>query len=264
MAQFSVNRKSHYLSSNRDLHEVVMIADKDGNINSGGGALTNINLAGGLIEGYSSINKFGYNEDLGNNGFESIWDGSSVYSYPASPEPCVVASANGPQTGAVVEIQGLDAGYNLIVESVPVGASSSASFIRIFRAILTTPPVGEETNTADINLLINGSIAATILDGAGQTLMAIYTIPAGKTGYLTKLFCSVDKSTDVVFRLMARPEGGAFNVKGQFGTFGVPLTYEYTVPLVFTEKTDIEIRAQSGNTCGAGAIFDIILVDNDG
>ena len=62
---------------------------------------------------------------------------------------------------------------------------------------------------------------------------------------------------------MARPENGAFSVKGQFGTAGgAAITYDYPVPLKFEEKTDIEIRALSGTTLGAGAIFDLILVDN--
>ena len=36
----------------------------------------------------------------------------------------------------------------------------------------------------------------------------------------------------------------------------------YAVPLVFTEKTDIKIDIAAGGTVGAGATFDIILVDN--
>ena len=37
MAQYSVNRKNHYHGGNSDIHEVVMMSDKDGNIiNSAG------------------------------------------------------------------------------------------------------------------------------------------------------------------------------------------------------------------------------------
>ena len=64
-----------------------------------------------------------------------------------------------------------------------------------------------------------------------------------------------------IFKIMAKPVDGAFNVKGQFGTAGVPITYDYPVPLQFSEKTDIEIRATSGNN-GAGAVFDLIILDN--
>ena len=92
--------------------------------------------------------------------------------------------------------------------------------------------------------------------------MAVYTVPAGKTDYLMKLQASPDKNTDVLFKLVVKEFGGAFLTKGVFGTFGVPVTYDYPVPLRFPEKTDIEIQGKAGNTCGAGALFDVILVDN--
>ena len=92
--------------------------------------------------------------------------------------------------------------------------------------------------------------------------MALYTVPAGKTAYLLKVHFNVTKSTDIEFRLVVKPFGGAFNVKGQFGTFGVPVEYNYPVPLRFEEKTDIELECLAGNTCAAGGLFDLILVDN--
>ena len=74
---------------------------------------------------------------------------------------------------------------------------------------------------------------------------------------------SIDKNVDVIYKLMARPyNDGAFNIKGQFGTFGSPIDHNYPVPLKFEEKTDIEVRAEAGNSCGGGATFDLILVDN--
>lgn len=257
MAQFDKN-KEQLLVNNRHLYEVVMLADKDGNFINNMGSLTNINLAGGLLEGYSSINKFGYKETLG-NGLETVWDSSGVYVYPSNPTP---ATVTGSDTGAIVSIQGLDQDYNLVVEAVPVGQSSVATFLRVFRATVIVPAAGQTTNVSDITITVDGIVAAKIIAGKGQTCMSVYTVPAGKTGYLLQLQCSVDKSTDVIFQLLARPFGGAFNVKGVFGTFASPVNYKYSVPLVYTEKTDIEVRAESGNTCGAGAVFDLVLVDN--
>ena len=39
------------------------------------------------------------------------------------------------------------------------------------------------------------------------------------------------------------------------------MTYDYPVPLEFDEKTDLEVRIKAGATTGAGAIFDLILID---
>lgn len=259
MAQYSVNRSRHYPSAgNKDIHEVVMLADKDGNIINSAGAASNIPIAAGLVDGYSHVNKFGFNPAIGSGGWESIYDGSNAYTYTTLADVAVIASSDPLDTGALVEVQGLDQDYNLVVEDVAVGASSVTTFIRIFRMIFK----GTASNVGDVTATVNGLVLATILAGSGQTLMAIYTVPAGKTAYLLKLQCNVTKSTDVQFRLMARPFGASFNVKGRFGTFGVPLEYNYPVPLVFAEKTDIEIQVLCGNTAAAGALFDIILVDN--
>ena len=57
MAQFSVRSQKNLY--NKDLHEVVMIADKDGNLLNTSGAASNIPLAAGALTGYSHINKFG-------------------------------------------------------------------------------------------------------------------------------------------------------------------------------------------------------------
>jgi hypothetical protein len=119
-------------------------------------------------------------------------------------------------------------------------------------------------NTTDISVSINGTVVAKILDGNGQTLMSVYTIPAGKTGYLMQIMGTMDKANaPVKFKLFARPFGNGFNLKGQFGTQGGnPVSYNYSVPLVFTEKTDIKVNVETAGAVGCGATFDLILVDN--
>ena len=260
MAQYSVGRGSHYHGGNSDIHEVVMLADKDGNIINSAGAASNIPIAAGLVDGYSHINKFGFNPTIGSGTWETVYDGSNAYTYLTTAGVATLASTDPADNGKTVEVQGLDENYNLVVEDVLIGASSITTFIRIFRMIFKDGTV--TTNVGIITATVGGAVKASILAGNGQTLMAIYTVPAGKTAYLFKLHCNVTKSTDVQFRLMAKPFGGAFNIKGLFGTFGVPLEYNYPVPLVFTEKTDIEIQTLCGNTAAAGALFDLILVDN--
>ena len=67
---------------------------------------------------------------------------------------------------------------------------------------------------------------------------------------------------DAKQNLFAREFGGAFNLKGQWGTQGGnSVNYDYPVPLEFTEKTDIKIDVTTGAAVGCGAIFDLVLVD---
>lgn len=260
MAQYSVSRKNHYHGGNSDIHEVVMMSDKDGNIINSAGASSNINISAGLVDGYSHINKFGFNPSIGSGDWETIYDGSNKYTYLTVAGVAAIASDDSADNGKTVEVQGLNENYQLVVEDVLIGASSQTTFIRIFRMIFKDGVA--TTNEGDITATVGGSVKATILAGSGQTLMAVYTVPAGKTAYLLKVHFNVTKNTDVQFRLMSKPFGGAFNVKGQFGTFGVPVEYNYPVPLRFEEKTDIELECLAGNTCAAGGLFDLILVDN--
>lgn len=258
MAQYSVNRGRHYGVNNSDLHEVVMLADQNGNILNSFGSASNIPIAAGDVTGYSHINKFGATD--GDVTAGTVWDGNSgttTYPYPANG----VISITGTDTGEAVEVQGLDADYNLQTETVNVGSSGALTFSRVFRARMVSTD-----NAADVVINQGGSLAATILAGLGQTLMALYTIPTGKTGYLLDLHLGSDKAstnTAMTYRLFARPFGGAFNIKGNFNAAGgQSLDINYPVPLKFEEKTDLKIDVAAGQATQVSATFDIILVDN--
>jgi hypothetical protein len=51
VAQYSTFRQNHFGARNKDLHEVVMLADKDGNLLNTAGSASNIPLANGDLEG---------------------------------------------------------------------------------------------------------------------------------------------------------------------------------------------------------------------
>lgn len=257
MAQWNKNDQG-YRSQDTTIFESVVISDQFGNpINDFGAVSASLYLARGLQTGYQHINKFGYRDAVGST-FEAIWDGGTAYSYVTTAGTASLTSTDGGDTGIAVEIQGLDADYNLVEETINVGSTGSRVFSRVFRAI------AQSDNAGDIDVTVDSGVRAKILEGAGQTLMAVYTVPAGKTAYLLKFQGSIDKSNgECKFRIMSRPHTAGFTVKGQFGTAaGSSVTYDYPIPLRFDEKTDIEVRALSGATMGAGSVFDLVLVDN--
>jgi len=240
--------------------QVVMLADKDGNTINSFGSAANIPIASGDVTGLSHINKFGYRSSIPST-FQTIWDGTVDYSYQSAAVVSAVADNLSDENGTV-SVEGLDENYNFVSETITIGGSASTSqFVRVFRATLITANTGD-TNVDEVRIKNTGTDVAIITAGAGQTLMALYTIPAGKTGYLLKVGGSIDANNDALFRLYARPFNGSFNVKMQKGVFAAGFDYEYPVPLVFAEKTDLEIKAASQNNVGAGAIFDLILKDN--
>ena len=220
-----------------------------------------IGIAQGLVSGTSSINKFGYRGSIPNS-YQTIWDGAADYAYAAAGTVLAVADDTVSDNNGTVEVQGLDQNYALITETLTIGgAASSNQFLRVFRARMITSNTGT-TNVDEIRIKRATTDLAIILAAAGQTLMSLYTIPAGKTGYLIRLQGNVDANNDALFRLISRPLNGSFNVKGQFGVFASGFTVDYPIPLVFTEKTDLQVVAKSQNNVGGGASFDLILKDN--
>lgn len=214
-------------------------------------------IARGEIKNTSHINKFGFTgTDV--NGTATVYDANGTTALYPYPSDGVVSITSGANSGAAVEVQGLDATYRPVTENINIGSTGSVTFSRVFRARMV-----DTLNTANVVINVGGNLAATILANNGQTLMAVYTVPAGKTAYLVKFQGSMDKqNASVKFKLFARPSGGAFNLKGQWGTQGGnSVNYDYPVPLEFTEKTDLKVDVTTGAAVGCGAIFDLVLVD---
>lgn len=225
-----------------------------------------IRIASGDTKGVSHINKFGYNPSIA-DAVETIWDGGGTYSYLDSVglSSVLTVTSSVADSGLNLEIQGLDASYQSLTETITAtsaGNTGTSEFYRVFRAIVSGN--SDSSNVNDITVEAGSTTLAQVSAGKGQTLMALYTIPAGKTAYLKQFQGSMDKSNaSAIFKMMARPSDGVFNIKGQFGSAGgSPVTYDYSIPLKFDEKTDLEVKAETSGTSGAGAVFDLILLDN--
>jgi len=272
-----------YLANNKTLFEAFLLADKDGNVINSFGVASNIPIAGGFVDGYSAIHKFGRNPNVGNVP-ETIWmyggiyqyldvgSDSTVYAYSASLDDGL-----GNDGAHTVTVQGLDNDFNLIEETITVnGAASTASFLRIYRAfvatagvlaandgnvIISTAAAGGGTVLADIGVIGSGTTT-----GLGQTQLALYTIPAGKTGYITTWNIGVAPTNNAVtVTLLSRELGGGatFRTKDIVDIVGGYTTQNYSIPLRFPEKTDIEVRGTGDTSSVISSSFDIILVDNE-
>ena len=272
-----------YLANNKTLFEAFLLADKDGNVINSFGVASNIPIAGGLVDGYSAIHKFGRNPNVGNIP-ETIWMHGGIYQYldVGSDSTVYVYSASsddGPgNDGAhTITVQGLDNDFNLIEETITVnGAASTASFLRVYRAfvatagvlaandgnvIISTAAAGGGTVLADIGVIGSGTTT-----GLGQTQLALYTIPAGKTGYITTWNIGVAPTNNAVtVTLLSRELGGGatFRTKDIVDIVGGYTTQNYSIPLRFPEKTDIEVRGTGDTSSIISSSFDIILVDNE-
>jgi len=232
-----------------------------------------VHIANGQMLNAKHINKFGYT-GTAVNGSATVWDGvavngNSIYTYLTTSVTLKVESDDEDDDGATYLIEGLDGNYNPVSEEITTDSGTgigtgTQQFLRVFRAKITSNGGVNDGNVSINSNDVNNTLLAYIKEDNGQTLMSIYTVPAGKTAYLIKLHGSVDKANvDVKFMFFETSFGGSRNIKHMSGTQGGnPIDYDYPVPLRFEEKSDLEMRILTSAVCGAGGIFDLILVDN--
>jgi len=217
----------------------------------------------------SHIHKFGAVPAMSQGSTGTIWDVNDTY-YPwgvfdSDTTQLVVTAANGADSGELVLLVGLDTNYEELTENVvatTAGTTTSNVFKRINRAFITGT---SETHVGNINITKNGINVARITAGKSQALMAVYTVPAGKTGYLEQGTASIQAGADATGDIFARYNGtGPFTVAHTFevsGTGGQYL-YNFTVPQKLPAKTDIDIRATvRSNNARMTSSIDVILID---
>lgn len=229
---------------------------------------TNLGIARGDYKDLSHINKFGFNDTVG-TAFETIWDGSTVYSYPATAGTIQLTSDDTDDNTSTVLVQGLDANYNEVSETLTVGgARGTQQFIRVFRMQMITAATGG-VNQGVITALhtqadSTDTEVAKITAEFGQTLMANYTVPARKRAYLTQMQVTSTKDNKAcMVGLFVKNGTGSFNCKQLVEVYRNVVTTEFTVPLVFEGKIDIELRGKNLNTgnVSIGGSFQLILED---
>jgi hypothetical protein len=228
-----------------------------------------LNIARGLVPGASVVHRMGYNTDCDQD-VETIWTGGELYPWSAfdgGASQLSVISSTTDDTGEVIAIEGLDANYNPLRELVtltddgndPTAVTTQSSFIRVFRMYGTSNGGVVGTVTAKVGATTVGHI----LEGKGQSLMGIYTIPAGKTGYLLCGDASISKNGDGLIEMKVRYfQDGGFLSAHVAELYNNSYRYDFSAPQRLPEKTDIDVRFTAINknfkvTCA----FDLILVD---
>lgn len=210
--------------------------------------------------------KFGFNSAVGTDE-ETVWDGGGIYSYPSSAVAMKVSSDDDSDV-AVVNIAGLDANYKEVTEDVTLtgqtAVTTSNSYIRVYRArVKSSEPSGNiYIGDGAVTSGVPATIYAQITSGENQTLMALWTVPAGKTAYLYAGTFSSGTSQSNKFatcRLKVRPFGEVLQTKAVVTVHNSFIDFDFGVPLEIPEKSDIEARAlTSSGTDSISCTFSII------
>jgi len=227
-----------------------------------------LQVSRGLVAGHKRIFKFGYNEEI-QDVEETIWDVGGLYAYPSSAVTMTATSSSGATDENVqVTMQGVDASYNELSETVTLNASGTAtttgSFLRVNRAFVASGTA----SAGNITIANGGTTYAYISTLHQQTLMAIWTVPAGYTGYLFQVDTTaftVQNNKVATIRMITRELNGVFRTQQKFDLFQASYHQDIVCPQPILEKTDIEFRAiadSSNADLRVSATFDIIYIEN--
>jgi hypothetical protein len=223
-----------------------------------------LDIARGSISNSKIVHKFGANFDIDQGTDpESVWSGGGVYPWASlsSAQTIYCLSTDAGDT-TTLTIQGLDANYDEISETVTLTGTSavttSNTFLRVFR--MTYDAINVGTITAR-TVSASGTVVAQIDAGYAQTLMAVYTVPAGFTAYLVALDATIDGTKTCQMLMYHRLFGKPFRIAHVAESDG-HYRYDFTAPLTVPEKTDIDIRINevSGNDARVTANFDLVLI----
>jgi hypothetical protein len=136
----------------------------------------------GQIPYHTSISLFGYQPNIGNTAI-CIWEQPSAYNFPVAAATCNVASTTS-DTCSVL-IQGLDANYSSISETVVLNGASNVvttnSYFRINSMVCISG-----SNTGVVTAKQGSNVVVQMNANIGKSQNAWYTVPANSTFYLTR------------------------------------------------------------------------------
>ena len=231
------------------------------------------------IEGHSSQFKFARSVAI--TDVESVvWDNGGDFPFLTAAETLDIVSDSADDASAgsgarTLLVYGLDSDYLEVSELVTLNGltpvTTTQTFLRVYRALVVTSGTnsgltGNNAGTITISGHTTTQVQAKILPNNGQTLMAVYTIPAGKTGYVTGVSFSAGQGKQCLFKAKFRNGPGssyAFSVKYVIDLYENSFFGQLGVPLRVPEKTDIVITASTtSGTINAAASFGILLSTN--
>ena len=224
-----------------------------------------LQVARGQITGHETLNVFGYATAV-STAYVAVWENNAAYVFPTVASTMLLSSSSASDTAVTVQIEGLDANYRRISETVTANGTSGVSTINTYwriNSVFTT--VGVAVGTLYVKNA-GGTTYAQITIGNGRTNMSVYTVPAEYTFYLgqTDAWSSTSVTSGVyaTYRTLVVSSTGISNIVLQ-APFLNSIGIERKFPTKFIEKSDIQFQCKSsGAGLGIGTLANGILIQN--
>lgn len=237
-------------------------------------------LSMGEIRGFTTVDKFGENPSIDSGDSADIWEGGGEYSWDmAGTDPIrSLISDSSADDGLPIEVYGLDINGFEVSQTIILGDVAreplKINLWRVYRMI----NVGDRDIEGTVYCYVgSGGVPsledtrAIINNGNNQTLMALYTVPLGKVGFLYRGELGVSRpqtSGAVRCAYYSRRRGKVFTIKKRvdLSNSGSSIYQDSrSFPDVIPALTDIKLRVEESTANGTGVFgtFDIMLVDEE-
>jgi hypothetical protein len=247
------------------------------------------------ITGHTPVNIFGYGTTGTTAGlFVTMWENSPTtnYIFPASAQVMYVASTVGAgDSGALIQVTGLDANYNPISEVVALGGTAGTgvatvkSYYRINNIAIafatTVNPTGVITiqnQAATSGAVEYAQINTTTYNGStisiGTSQMSVYTVPANNTLQLIRFTANSSFTGNTANYCTYRVVAQYPSVLNSSATLvrrvilNTPFVQQFniqrTFPFAYPAGTDVQwqIAPSATTACTVGINIGGVLIDN--
>lgn len=234
----------------------------------------------GRRSGYSVVDKFGENPSIDTGTApEDIWEVGGIYPYDTfGTAPIVSIVSDNVADTQLISVQGLDINGGLVEQEITLTGTTRVALTTPLWRVFRLESLADEGDdiigviscyTGTGNAPLAGETRAIITNGNNQSLMALYTIPKGKVGFLYRGEFGVSRSQTTGAARCAyfsRRVGKVFKIKKRIDLVnqGSSIYMDArSFPDVIPALTDIKLSVESvtANGIGVYGAFDILLVD---
>jgi hypothetical protein len=230
-----------------------------------------MNVARGLADGHYPELKNGYCTSM-TSGEKTIWSQGTLYPWSSwtTAQKLYIVSDSASDVGQTLYIEGLDASYNKISETVTTNGltavQTSNNYLRLNRGYL----IGGNVNVGMISERLgsgSGTIVGSMYAGLSRNKQGTFTVPAGYTAYVLYGDVSsykngqgqIDGQVDMFVRTSATsPFMCVFAAVAGNGQY----RNEFIVPLPVPQRSDIDVRYNPSGTCTVACNWQMILIPN--
>lgn len=231
-----------------------------------------LQVSRGQVRGHSSIFRSAHTTNC-NTAKTTLWSLGTLYNFPSAATVMKVSSANALDIGVIVLINGLDANYDAISETVVMNGqtpvNTTKSYLRINDVIVVAGAIldGVYVGTGTVTAGVPATVYGYAKTGENISATSVFTVPKGYTFYITQgsISCATTVSNKYVTAEFNSIINGIDYITAKITVSTSFQQFNYNPPLKVDEKTDFrtDVTSSSGTDIVAATVQGILIKNED-